>query len=324
MQGRFKFQDMEANDNRGELDVATNAAKMLIHILRTFEKISPFVTLQFNPDHILLSVINTTMTMFAVVRFDSCFFARYALFNIALSNNALSNNGGEDNNEDNYGLKLDTLLLANALRCDGVHNNTLLLLKDDCIELHRQVEGGTQLITLYFEVVDFIHAVTPPMHSYEGNLLVAMGSLWHKMISLHHHSPTGTQVQLDISSNNLTLLTMDKVSTQNSMPSSSFHTWKVQQPIKLVAPLSELLLISSLADKALLQMRFGQGLPLIVEMVTMGGCLARFIISVIEGELRDVNQRIVHHRKKRTYRNTPREDYEKTDELEAMLEDDDF
>lgn len=296
-----------------ELEIASNAAKAMISLLRTFEKLSPFVTLQFDKEHLLVTVINTSMTMFSVVRLDAAFFARYAL---------LKDLG-------DLGIKLDTLLFCNSLRCEGIVNNTSIKLKENSIDFERQLlaEGGNQKIKLNYEVVDFIQAVTPPMEAYEGNLLVALGSVWSKAFD-PHLSTVDTQIQLHFNTNNVNLQTsIGKLCTQNCIPSTTFHTWKIQNELKIVAPLYELELISAVAGrlKALLQIRFGPGLPLIIEMVSMGGCLARFVMSVIEGELRDVNQRITHHRKKKQQQRpaTTTESFEAGEELEEMLIDSD-
>lgn len=295
-----------------QLEIASSAAKTMISLLRTFEKVSPFVTLQFNAEHLLVSVINNSMTMFSVVRLDTSFFARYTC-----------------PREEMLGVKLETLVLCNSLRCEGIVNNTRISLKENSFELERQLDGcSRELIRLNYECVDFIQAVTPPMEEYSGNLLVALGSVWNRAFA-PHMSTVDTQIQLHITPSVLNLLTTDKLCTQNSIPNPAFHTFSNNSKLgdyKLVAPLYELELISALASslKALLQVRFGPGLPLIIEMVSVGGCLARFVLSVIDGELRDVNQRITNHRRKKRppshqQQTRPVEEFEAVEELEEML-----
>lgn len=182
------------------------------------------------------------------------------------------------------------------------------------------VDGLNYSVTLLFEPIDFIQAVAPSAEEYP-NFMVALPSVWNKAL-IHHflRRCAESQIELTVTLDRATLVsyTSANAAIQTSIDLRDIYQFSISRECSIRIPISEVFLVVEIASKikGILQFRFGLiGAPVVMEIVSVGGCLSRFIVSCIEGGADNTILRRTRKKKQAA------EDfaYEAPSELEEML-----
>jgi hypothetical protein len=293
--------------------------------LKTFGYLSPFVTVQISNDHLKISVINQSLTTFAILKLDSLFFSSFS-FNSEYNRQLFDISGG---------IKLGTSLFSESLKCEAIIDTRVEFCENQIVLSKTLSSDLETIIKLNFESIEFIDALVQDNYPH---MILSLGSVWTRALTPHLVNSRSTfQIHLNFTDTCVKLKSLADIAIENEIPKSVFHTWKKEESTgeyKIIAPLDELIEIMQLADrqKALVQCRFGHN-PLIIELISSvaSGCLARFVISCLEGDERTISISNTRRARKRRQNQTfvqenndkdeysPYKDFQVTEQLEEML-----
>ena len=305
------------------IEASYKQCKVLMSFLKSFKEFSPFITIQISNDHLKISVINQSLTTFAILKLDSSFFSLFSL-NWEYDRNTFDISGG---------MKLGTDLFCESLKCEAIID-TCMEFRVNQVALSRTLcEELETIIKLNYEPIEFIDALVKDNYPH---MILSLGSIWIRALTPHLvNGRTTSQIHLNFTDTCVKLKSFADITIENEIPKTVFHTWKKLEgtdEYKIIAPLDELNEIMQLADrqKALVQCRFGHN-PLIIELIgsVASGCLARFVVSCLEGDERaiSINNNRRTRKKKLNQRHlsdgddefSPFKDFQVTEELEEML-----
>ena len=214
--------------------------RALMSFLKSFKEFSPFVTIQVSNDHLKISVINQSLTTFAILKLDSSFFSVFSL-NSQYDRNSFDISGG---------IKLGTDLFCESLKCEAIIDTCIEFNANQVVFSKTLCEGLETTTKLNYEPIEFIDALVKDNYPH---MIFGLGSVWIRALTPHLvNGRTTSQVHLSFTDMCVKLKSSADITIENEIPKSLFHTWKKLEgtdEYKIIAPLDELNEIMQLADR---------------------------------------------------------------------------